>query len=361
MKKTTRLLLVLLAFALALSCFGTAVFAGEGEPEEKNYEAILEYFENPVYYDLDMNYASAAEAGEDLAGKIADLPTIKAVNVEAGTVSFDLSKPLAFTAGGENLVAGGTYRIAFRAQIVRGSTVKPSIALQYSYLDESGIEQSESPLTIDTFSTWYNVAAVFAPAEGGYQLSLEVTDDNGDPIAVDYAAQIPGELTQMRVYLTTANKGTGTFDYIKFYCGSFERKTADFADEVDPMLIALYNDFQQTEDDELKFRILEIVNRVVSPDIHNYTPADPAALACTQAMAESVVRYYADLLIGSVAEIDAEAAYDARVALCESIALYNSAVPDDYSDDVVAAKAAYQAELASLAYLKAQSEAALFA
>ncbi len=368
MKRTVKIVMALLALALAFSCFGLFAFADGGAAD---HAAVLEYFEQPVFYDLPFSYESTDAAAADLAGKVSGADENPVVtDVSDGTVTFNTAQ--SSVTFGASLDSETAYHIAFRAKLITsGKRQAAEIQFRFTYADESG-DNLVTPLKLSmdknkataTFAdkTWYVVDAVFTPAEEGYTLSISVKNDEG--VAVDLgeaaAMEIPGGITSFRVIAMNVPQTNVAFDSISAYAGSFSRKVSDFADEVDPMLVDLLASYKASSDADEQLAILETVNRVVSPAVHAYVPTSDEAKAAVAEMQQALVPIYAAKLVENVSGIDAAGDYADRVALVDVMAVYDAVVPADYSGEnasaVLAAKAAFASENQTLATFKSQSE-----
>lgn len=284
MKSTKRFLVLLLAFALAASCFAVFALASEAE-EEYNYLDMLEYYETGHYVNEHFNTEGLsqdtvfADSSKEFA--LPEAGVAFTHNAEAGTGVFGggLSATV-LTVTPESV---GNFGLNMKAKNIsggRGSSIRLQLVNDLGKYDY-----------IDVFAVYNNTleyATVKAdPDTGKLKGAVETvtdtafaddTDGNGafftveffyDKLSgnkasftvngVDYALDLGSySYKQVRLIFTSCE-----FDYLEMYSGSFQRRLVDFENDVAEHLVRLYDLYWFEEDEDNIAKYIEAGAKVL--------------------------------------------------------------------------------------------------
>lgn len=335
MKMSKRIFIVLLTFAVLLSSFALFASADEAVNEEetveiKNYDYVLEYFEEPVIFGYDFNgtdydYNDAlimshpnrvnhsvvsdenAPGGKYLNIEITDAEPWGEENLylnwnsDEGVDSFYFDA----TVSADCLNADGYYYPKYRlllgnecfTDISKGDTVGTSVlTLDFSFgqLSYLGVDEEGNPVEILTdyalvVGAWYNVSLDYNIEEGVCSVTVSNVNDSADSITVS-DLYLPYELVKNVRFGVHAVDNTGEYRdangnvlkiaYLSAAAGTERRNTADLQKGVEDSILEIYGVY--TSEDiaiEDKLGLCDVVNSIVSYGFVSEDPDVNAAIA----------------------------------------------------------------------------------
>ena len=414
MKMSKRIFVCLIALAIGVSmmAFGASAEGVEGlKYTTENHASILEYYEEPIIFDLDFDGEETVSTG---------YTNSQLVNVKnaAGTTVKNVAS-IVETADGKYLnVAGGNNAMGsnptflnwnaatgeeiddfiIEFDIMINGTGKRIVELfvDSAPVDTAGIVATTAPGTsvlkldfatgvvgyyagvVDGNVVFNEVAASFA-ADTFYHVTLnygvgagvvtaEITLGDTVVATVTDGAIPTNTVANVRLGSTLANiqKSSFALDNVSASGGSFTRAAADKQPETERAIsdfIAICQDPTVAVED--KIPVVNTGLRLIS--VHNISSDDPTAQANILTFQKVGVGIFVDQLVACVNGAADVVAYDDLVAYLESYEKYSDLIPADLDfmgdakDAAVAAVAAYEAECAKALAYKTDSEAVLAA
>ena len=414
MKMSKRIFVCLIALAIGVSLLVCGVSA-EGTAELKytteNHASILEYYEEPIIFDLDFDGETTVASGYTHAQlvnvKNAANGTVKNV---ASIVEAEGGKYLSI-AGGKN--AMGTNASFLNWNAAAGNEIDDFI-IEFDvmasgegnrtvevYVDSSSVDTAgaiavpapgtsvlkidfsagkltyfagvendvkkftdvEAELAADTF---YHVRLVYGVGVGTVSAELTL----GDTLVASFAdGAVPTDvIANIRVGSTLANmqKSTIALDNVVSAGGSFTRSDEDKVPETERAIadfIAICQDPDIPVDD--KISVVNTGLRLIT--VHNVEGKDDTAKANLLAFQQAGVRIFYEQIAECVLSAPEIVDYDERVAYVEGYERFVDLIPEDIDfmgeekAAVEAAVSAYYSEVAALEAFKIDSEAVLSA
>ena len=414
MKMSKRIFVCLIALAIGVSmmAFGASAEGDNGlKYTTDNHASILEYYEEPIIFDLNFDGEATVDTGythaqlvnvKNAAGttvknkaSIVETNGGKYLNIAGGTnamgsnpaflnwnaatgeeiddfiIEFDVkASDLGTTASDKTIVelyvdsapvdiAGIVATTAPGTAVLRLDFAAGKVSY-YNGTDHTDIEVA---LADDTF---YHVTLNYGVGAGAVSATVSL----GDEVVASYTdGGVPTDVVaNVRLGSTLANiqKSAFALDNVSASGGSFTRAAADKVPETE-RAIADFIAICQNPDIPVEAKI-PVVNtglRLVS--VHNVSFEDSTAQANLVTFQQVGVGIFVDQLVACVAGAPEVVEYNALVAYLDSYAKYCDLIPEnlDFMGDAKAtaeaAVAAYEAECAKLEAYKTHSEAVLAA
>ena len=394
MKTARKFLVVLLSLALLVSAFAMVASAeetGAGETPTapaKNYEEVLEYFEAGYFLNADFNDAATKEdAFADATDEfvLAVDKVFKYTDNKNGTASMQSMNPAYFDIIPEESTSFG---INARFSLAANNSPYVSLVLHTGnrgdksdkpinlfsisagsitiYNDETGAYVTE---TVELpRATFFDVEFFFDASKTVNNCVLKVTVDGVDaPYEYVYS-------TGSYVYKTFGMESKFiTADYLEIYKGTFSRQLAGFENVVADYIVSYAADYETLKDSdpETAVRCLEIIGKILLT--YNFDTAkvtDETVRNNVVAVGSNAIKVvgnkYVEIYKAACDAINTEAAYNDRLDHVNSAAVYNDflkkaengiyAVTLETSyDDIAAMHAVYEAEIAALEQIKADT------
>ncbi len=339
MKKISKISVVLLMVALAVSCF--AIFASaEGAAIPADHEAVLEYYEAGYFLNASFNDATDFEVQssfdeEAFADSSEDFQTSGKVsyqNNSDGTATMRSISPVYF-----DVITGSSVSFGVNSKFKLDAAETSSFALTL-HSEARGALSNNSVKLFEITATAFNVydgtksgKPTYVPVEdlvpGTGMLSIEffLGNDDGAQFVVCNVTPEGGET----VSVPFTNSGIAfesfdisfrniTMDYCEIYKGTFIRKLSDNAADIAAEINELAALYASSSNKDEAFKYAEVAAKVLV----NYGFYDESVKENADAILAAVAPAYAEAYTGLAEALNAENSYYDAIEIIESSVVY---------------------------------------
>ena len=358
MKKLSKILVMLLAVTLCLSCFAVFAFADD-EAEAYDYTQVLEYFESGYFVNADFNAEEGVDyTVENVFADKSDEFSTAFTSVTEGTVEGTgvFSGWTASTMTATPSVHGSfgiNARVSLQKGVVTASTLKLQLyedsamcPVVFNIAAGKVTVGSWNSQTGEAVSTVYDTSAVaydtFFTVELFYDASTSVatftvTPEGSDPEI--YSSSLVGvDFSQIRLYCSNI-----TYDYLEMYKGTFPRRLSGNDTKIAEHIDKISELYYTAPDDADSLKYLEVVAAVYMDygyTTDNVTDTDlKESVDSFAAVAlKKIGDVYAKTMVDDAARLEDIDDYNEKLGIVNVLTKYDELlvkVENDYADEII--------------------------